>query len=381
MPRFLNTNLFKLMINKLKLLNRKRLELRMIRKVTLSDSINRLPRPRPKNIKYLLFIEIQEGWGDFVYFLGLLESLHKQGLIIDVISLSTTYERYQNHKFIRNAYSISDVKLVNIIRQQNYDIAFDITYVNIKEWETRRRILNSLTCYTITAGNITSHSNLYDEYIDLGKAEHWKERNALIFDCIIQPKTKSAPIPPVFTKKTPSISTNLFLSSWHQNQNYIYVNTITRSQDRSLSKSQITELINLFNERKKSIGIFYTSFQIEETEFVKKLPEMSFSDLANVIEHCKAIISPDTSIIHLGSIFNIPVLGFYCGNYRDYWQQYPQAKAWAPISKNSEIYYEDDSDITSESDFIYTHKKKIVSSYTPSKIKSVTNNFLSKLQL
>ena len=317
----------------------------MIRKVTLSDSINRLPRPRPKNIKYLLFIEIQEGWGDFVYFLGLLESLHKQGLIIDVISLSTTYERYQNHKFIRNAYSISDVKLVDIIRQQNYDIAFDITYVNIKEWETRRRILNSLTCYTITAGNITSHSNLYDEYIDLGKAEHWKERNALIFDCIIQPKTKSAPIPPVFTK------------------------------------SQITELINLFNERKKSIGIFYTSFQIEETEFVKKLPEMSFSDLANVIEHCKAIISPDTSIIHLGSIFNIPVLGFYCGNYRDYWQQYPQAKAWAPISKNSEIYYEDDSDITSESDFIYTHKKKIVSSYTPSKIKSVTNNFLSKLQL
>lgn len=368
-------------LSRLKLYNRARLERRMINNIIKTNIPNRNKRHRPNKITNFLFIEIQEGWGDFVYFLGLLKALHSAGLTIDVVSLPNTYQRYFNLSFVRNAYSISDQDLAAKISKNNYDIAFDITYVNDKRWDLRRKLLANLNCYTITAGNITAHSNLFDSFIDLGKAAHWQDRNTIIFDYIIQPTTSIGPIPPTYIDNAPQSHIKSYLNNLDKESNYIYVNTITRSPDRSLSESQVQELIKLFNERKKSVGIFYTSINFQETEFVNPPPKMSFNDLINIIKNCKAIVSPDTSVVHLGSIYNIPVLGFYCGNFRDYWTKYPQANAWAPISQMSDIFYEDDPNTDETSDFIYTHKKKIVSSYPPIKIKSLADQFLSKLGL
>jgi len=58
----------------------------------------------------------------------------------------------------------------------------------------------------------------------------------------------------------------------------------------------------------------YKQKQIIENSFrnvIKSPPTKSIFDVSYVIQHLKLLISPDTSLIHIASCFNVPVLAFY----------------------------------------------------------------------
>lgn len=365
---------------RLKLWNRDRLRRDRIRRLLRDDPFNRSSVPRPNCVKRLLFLEAQEGWGDFLYFLGLLQELHKAGVEIDVASLPSTYKRYEGIPFIRQAYSLGAESDRRKIAANQYDEAIDVTYVNANYWDLRRPVLAGLKCHTITVSDIARNSIIFDEFVDLGVRSHWQDRNAILFDAILHPDNHSKPIPPIYFSPTQAPAAEKFIATWDKKA-HVYINTEGRVAERTLTMEQVEALVNVFNVRKTSVGVFYTKHQISESEWVKILPKMPFSDCTCVVQQCKAIITPDTSIVHLGSVFDIPVLGIYCGNNRDYWPQYAMQDVWAPLSIGSRIFVEDDVGVTKTSDFVYMHRKRPVSCYSPIKIAKVAEDFLLSLRL
>jgi ADP-heptose:LPS heptosyltransferase len=63
-----------------------------------------------------------------------------------------------------------------------------------------------------------------------------------------------------------------------------------------------------------AMPIHYEQKQTIENTFknvIKSPPTRSIFEVSHVIKHLKLLISPDTSLIHIASCFNIPVLAFY----------------------------------------------------------------------
>lgn len=369
------------LILRLKLWNRYRLKKNRIKRLLKQDPTDRSYVPHPETVSKLLFIEAQKGWGDFLYFLGLLNELHNYGVIIDVASLPTTYSRYKNIDFIRTVFSMSNENDIIEISKRSYDVAIDITYVNDNGWEFRKPLLSMLTCHTMTTSDIASLSRLFDEFIDISSKAHWQKRNALILNKILNPHVEIENIPPFYPVPQTSLVADHFLSMFNKNKDLVYVNTVGGDKYRTLCQKQVEAIASIFNEKKQSIGIFFSNFPIKETDHVKRLSQMQFDDLTKVVQQCKAIISPDTSIVHLGSALKIPVLGFYCGNNRDYWPKHAMQDVWAPLAENSFIYVEDDPGVNTLADYIYTHRKKPISSYDPLVLKQTCIDFLNKLCL
>ena len=369
------------LITKIKLLNRKRLKRSRINKLLKTDPSYRESIPHPNKIKTILFMEAQEGWGDFLYFNGLLKSLHDRGITIDVASLRKTFNRYNKLDFIRDSFPLGDPNSVKEISSRTYDLAIDVTYVNSNYWELRRVILSSLHCHTITTSDIASSSKLFDNFIDLGTKCHWSQRNALIYNEILRPHAKKTVIPPFYPTIDQSPCVKKFLESLTPNKSIVYINTKAGAKPRTLSEEQTKTLIDLFNQRQTSIGVFFTDFEFTETLYVRKLPKLEFDEFTSFIQHTQAIITPDTSAVHLGSAFNIPVFGIYCGNNRDYWSKFSMQDVWAPLSVNSYSYFEDDPGATSESDFIYAYKKKSISTYNSNILCEKILQFLTNLHL
>ena len=363
-----------------KLWNRKRLHKARIKKLLSADPKDRKPVPRPRAVNTLLFIEAQEGWGDFLYCLGLLKALSEKGVTIDVVSLPETYRRYESIPFIRHTFSMADEAAKAQIAASYYDMAFDVTYVNAIHWDLRAPILALLKCHTVTIGDVTAHSALFDEFVDVSGRCHWKDRNAVMLNAILGQSTVSVPLPPFYPHPAHTPQADEFISSW-DNRNHVYVNTIARVEDRSLSHEQVLALADLFNERQQASGIFYTDMPIKETPWVRRLPTMPFADFTEVVRHCKATITPDTSVVHLCSIYHLPIFGIYCGNNRDYWPQYAMQDVWAPLSEGSVSFFEDDPGTTWQSDFVYKHHKKPVRAYSPEKLSAAVCAFLQKQEL
>lgn len=364
---------------RIKLWNRERLKKARIAKILKSSPTIRRKAPFPKKVNRILLLDSQIGWGDYLYCLGLLKKLKAANILIDVITLPENYKRYINIPYIRKAFPMGSKASIDAISEQEYDIAVDLGYVNDNFWDLRLPILSVLKCYIITVSDFAKDSKLFNEFLDLSIENHWSKRMAIIYNRILNASDCQS-ISPNYPIIENTFTANNFISRWDKNT-HIYINTVARINDRNLSESQIQGLVDLLNKRKKSIGIFYTDYKIEESHWVKLLPKMPFNDFVSVVNNCKAIISPDTSVIHIGSAFNIPVFGIFCGNYRDYWNKYSMQEAWSPISDNSMIYVEDDPDTTENSDFIYTHPKRSLSLYDFKNLEKPISIFLDNLNL
>lgn len=59
-------------------------------------------------------------------------------------------------------------------------------------------------------------------------------------------------------------------------------------------------------------------------------------DSCKLIARCSLIITPDTSIVHVASALNIPVVAMYRNNDREYYK-YTMLETWGPLSDIKEI--------------------------------------------
>lgn len=369
----------KTFLGPLKLWNRKRLHQQRIQKLLSTNGTESKKPEAPQRIQSLLVIDARPGWGDFLYHLGLIRELFENKIIIDIATPEDTYKRFLI-PMIRNVYSLDKEDDIQECSKNHYDACIDLTYVNLTEWNKRLALLKRLNCYTITIGNITSLSSYFFEYIDISNRPHESERMALIASNLLNKKIEK--ILPYFPLAEESISSDAksFINHLPEDANVVYVNTIAREADRCLSEDQVNALITFFNERKDAVGIFNTEKEITTSEFVKKLPNLSFDDFASIVKHCDAVITPDTSATHLATAFSIPSLVFFCANDRDYFPQHAMSDVWAPLAEGSLVYKEDhDAEECDPDRYFYMHPVRPISDIKIDNLIFSTKSFLEKL--
>lgn len=322
----------------------------------------------PIHYRNILFIEAQGGWGDYLYYCGLLNQIHKYEISIDVAVLDKATTRYQL-PYIHKIYSLESKNNIHSTDLTKYDLLIDATYVNANYWPQRVPFIKKADCYSITCGNLAQHSNLFDEYLDLSIKSHTSQRMALIFNRICHQNINKILPKATILGSLPENLAELCLNSTPK----IYINTIAGDIDRCLSEEQIWTLVNIFKSQTKFEGIINTDLNINSSPYLKILPSCSFEELTTFLSKCSAIITPDTSIVHAGTVLNIPVLAFFCGNDIDYFSKYSMADVWKPLSYNSIIY---------ETPNTNNSNRKVIpiSSLSSKNLKIVVEKFLLSLQ-
>ncbi|MGL5934513.1 MAG: glycosyltransferase family 9 protein, partial [Cetobacterium sp.] len=136
----------------------------------------------------------------------------------------------------------------------------------------------------------------------------------------------------------------------------VILNPYAASKHRSFSREKILEISKevLKKEKNKLVFIGEPSKKDEILEFIKNLkcdrvfyPELQgILDVAEIISHAKYIITPDTSIVHIGVSKNIPMTAVYRLDAGD-----NNSVVWGPNSKLvKQIFSEDIAAVGEEAD-------------------------------
>lgn len=100
-------------------------------------------------------------------------------------------------------------------------------------------------------------------------------------------------------------------------------------------------------------------------------PKADFFKISAIASKAKAVISPDTSIVHLASAFNIPTMAVFCENDYDCYGYSLLSETWGPLAQKSMTID------NSSKDKIF--KKKIEISKLPFDFGEITKKFMEQL--
>lgn len=351
----------------IKRLNHKRLNNRKLKELKKRD----LPYPKklcyPKQIKKILILHFQPGWGDFLYFTGLIHALEKRGLEICIGTSKELVHRFQR---INKQLSVIDAT-VDSAELFSVDCAIDLDW-NISKYHDLSYV-KKIPYWCVTCSDLLAKLNIFDQFIDFSDITHISKRYAFVVESIthspcsnIYPAISISPDEENFAKsflKENNLSPN----------NFIYLNSVGSSLSRSLSVRQLHNISKVCIER--NINVVYYSpnldLQTINKNIFKPIGKVNFFQLSSIVSQSAGIISPDTSIVHLASIFNIPILAIYCENDYDCFGKSLKSETWAPLSENSII-------------IDPTDKSRIIAKTIPIykshiDFQALTNQFLSRL--
>lgn len=132
----------------------------------------------------------------------------------------------------------------------------------------------------------------------------------------------TSPVRPVlFPNKDSESYTDKFFSN---NEKIILINISASNQNKMWDNDKWIELIDVIKDYEiddnLSFVLIYSPENKSEAEYIlsnqKKLKEFksrSINDAISMIKRSKLLITPDTSLVHIASAFNIPIIGLYSG--------------------------------------------------------------------
>lgn len=305
-----------------------------------------------KKEKRILFLTMQFGLGDGINSTDIIESLVDEYKVDTLGNVNQKIINKYNPK-INNIYSyacnknktlkksiIMNLKLILELRKNNYDIILDahssagnfnlifLRFIGGKKILGLKKVNNR---YNFNENEITLYDKLFntqEEMVNYLGLNLYNKKIYLPEYCI------------------------------EKNKEYLQKNEIkiifnTEGNSRAIERKKIIEILKLLDENiKEKIKIISTPqrrMEIEkilcENNFinVELLPETSFYDAVYFIKNCEILISPNTSLIHVASVYNKKILGIY-SNVK--WH----IELWRPKIENyelviSEIETEDTDDL------------------------------------
>ncbi len=311
--------------------NRKRLQKKRIREMLRNDIPSRRFHVNPNpGAKHILIVDALFGIGDALYAHGLVKALSEAGLVVSVATMARTRHVYARSPYVQKLYVLEYPDDLQDAINETFDVAVDLAYVGLDRWDLRVNLLKHLNIWTISCSSMARSANVIDEILDLAHVAHVGERMNIIYQALTG-KTIGYISPFILTDETDDfLYTNSELP-------IVYVNTTGSEANRCMSESQILALENYFNQTRKAIAFFYItpSTNLTETPFVKRILPKTINRAARLISKSILVITPDTSITHIASVFNKPTIVLYCGDEMDYFQKHEMRETWAPLSKTS----------------------------------------------
>lgn len=328
-----------------KFLNKRRLFFSRKIKLKLTDRPQRINYILKDPIQSIILITTSEHFGDSAYILGLACSLAKRNIHVTIASLPCMENFFKSVDLI-DVYILEKHTFNSKKFPLNFDAAVDLEYLNCSFWNYRQPLLKKLRCYSVTTSEICADLNLFNKYISYRSVPHVSERLALVYSFITKDKSANK-IFPYFPCSESDLTWASNFISFFKNKKIFYFNTVAGDDDRCFSKSQILSMIASFNTIKDAIIILNSNVTHNSKlpNNVVVLPKISFNKLTALIKLCKAVITPDTSITHIASFYNIPTFVVFPPNDRDFFHEYSAAQAWGALSECSVTLTPDDADL------------------------------------
>ena len=302
-----------------------------------SDSLENFPRREYQHIAIL----VQERIGDTILTTPLLKHLHRAfpKMKIDLIGVRADNELLRNDPNINQLYNLSKIsgeKKLELFRQQ-YDLLFNtkdhpsFTFL----WLSRR-----IKAKIRVGMDHHFHRDHFHYLISLPDETATVEKNCALLDLLGVKDWKNDP-KPYFNMGPVSTEINQFANQQLLPGKVIGVNLSASNVYKSWSSQNYRELLKKLQNPVVVFSLPDKQGEKEELEkeFSQVIPSPltpSINDVAFLVKQLKCLITPDTSLVHLASCFNIPVVALYRTK-RDYLRFPPYSRQQKVLISKTEL--------------------------------------------
>lgn len=297
-----------------------------------------------QEIKSILFLRYDGKIGDSVINSMMFREIKKQfpNIKIGVVTREGAKSVLESNKYIDNIFIYEKntkkiKKLAEEIRNKKYDLLIDFSEM----LRVQQMMFINLCKAKINMGLNKDDWNLFDiSYNYPSNMKHISDLYVYILK-ILGVKNINSNYDLQINKEVEKKSKD-FISKL-SNEKYIVLNPFAASKHRSLNIEKIDEIIKIILAA-DDYSIILLAPGKEQRDNMEKFQEKykdkvyipetkSIEEVIELVKHSILVISPDTSIIHIASAFEKPLIGFY----RKDLGKDNNSTIWGPNNKNSII--------------------------------------------
>ncbi len=364
-------------MNYLRRKNRERRTASRLKRLKPHDAATKNNRVIPKIMRRVLLISTSEGWGDSLYVAGLAQRLKINGVLdVAVIAPESLLGHFNNPVF--TAVWALERDIDNCLAFAP-DIVLDLTYIGISNGKERLQLITHLACPALTVSELCRHFNAYSTFVAYREKAHISERLALILS-VLTHHEESPVMPEGFasdTDKTRARQTIDELFPTERPTRLAYLNTLARDTDRCFSPVQADMMAQTLLKKGFDGIIVHSKVPcLTCNKKIRYLPKMNFYELTALIAQMDLVVTPDTSVTHLATYYNIPTFVVFPPNDRDYWSEYGAKDVWGALSERSVTYARDDVNLDIDPFGYATVRPRSCSCYEPSELSEALYTFI-----
>ena len=310
-----------------------------------------------KNVKSVLFLRYDR-IGDMVMttpvfrelklafpeiYISVLASKVNRGVLVNNPYVDKVYINYKNNLF-------GDLPSLLKLRKKNFDVCVEFDHSVIPHAIIRLRIIKPKKIISVAKegryGISGKDLELYDVYIEKSKEDHFRDiwLNTLNpFN--VKPKSKKYDLFCDNQQKKKAVD---FLLQF-QEKIIIGINLEGAVKGKNITSEKLKEICSGIYQVNKDVQIILLSSPNIYADIVRLTKNMhlpyvfpsykteSILDAAALIQNLQLIITPDTSIVHIASAFDIPIVSIHEKNNDSF-------RLFAPKSKYSKTVFSEFSD-------------------------------------
>jgi len=307
----------------------------------------------PSKINSILILR-PDKMGDMISSVPVMHALKKElpHIRLEVIASPANKELIVNDPLIDEIHIYSknilyDLPLIGRLKKKRFDVVYDpLTHDSVTGLLLSKLIGNKSV---LVASRKLKYQKYYDyclPYLPDGH-DHNFDNGLLIFNLFeINPDTID-PFHSVFIPDNSKEKASRFFEKLPGDSGLIIgINISAGSPTRTLSIGKYTTIINMLADKYQHcrfIIICTMNHREEANELINNShgkcflisENLSLLDVCAILAHLDFLISPDTSLVHIGRLKKIPVVGLYSGHRRNFyfWRPYRQEYG-AVVAKN-----------------------------------------------
>ncbi len=264
-----------------------------------------------------IIILAKERYGDCIMLTPLIEGLRKKYPELSIYVLTFTRMIFDFFSGDPNVTAVYHTKknpgrYIKNVLLKKFDLLF-----NPKDHPSANFLVQTLLIrarYKVSHFNIF-HEGLYDHLIRLTPDTHEAKRNLALLS-VLDPTAQPEMCKPYLPPMSVSTDTAAFLKTVDPGK-YIGINISAGHSGGHRTLLQWSELIDNF--RNNSFLIFSSPDDLEEKRELEKLhpairqspSTQNLYEVGEIVKKLKLLITPDTSLVHIASCFNTPLIGLY----------------------------------------------------------------------
>jgi len=318
---------------------------------------NRIDKIDMSKAKKILFLRYDGKIGDMIINTLMFREVKKAypGIQIDVVVRGANRQVIENNPNVDEIYEYDKgtknlKKLAEKIRKEDYDLLIDFSEM----LRVKQMMFINLCKARINMGLDKSRWSLFDISVEPEKDFKWTEHITRRYAAYLKKlgiNTEDLSYDIFINSEEEKIGKDLKIKIGVGNK-LITINPYGASKHKTFSKEKIKEMVEFFSDKKDSYitFVFPPNKKSEVLEMIKKLKNRKIvingniktvRDSAGIIKYSDFLITPDTSVVHIGAAFDKNMVAVYPPNGGKFGVDH---LVWAPsnVDRGSEIVFCED---------------------------------------